>query len=409
MAGATIDHLIATTFFVAAILIFVGLFNQTIQTAILFQRHRYLANRCSDLLDNILLNPGTPSNETIHWGKSNGTPTSLGLQDPEFSGYRLSPFSLMRLNSATGPPLHYSKTGLYYCNVTAGFAQFLLIPYDEIVNYSIARTLLGISNTYGFQLSITPIITVSVTETRPNPLRLAVYAMGTGSPLSNANISYCLITVEADGAFPAYSARYGAALADSQGSILLDFPDIDGTQESYVLIAYAQLSGLIGMGYYEHVTHDSSYVIPLVSDFDKKEIAITHSYDVQGHGDSAEVSYNATFLLLTEDFTLREMPLSNCTGKINSGMGQPYYTISIPTDTPGILLITYKKSPNESGVVLMPWGLSSLAFSVAFGENPLRNAINEWVATDVRQVIVNDIAYQAKLGLWSLEGYPVVS
>jgi hypothetical protein len=46
---------------------------------------------------------------------------------------------------------------------------------------------------------------------------------------------------------------------------------------------------------------------------------------------------------------------------------------------------------------------------VAFGENPLGSAINEWVATDVRQVIVNGIAYQAKLGLWSLEGYPVVS
>ncbi|MEM3703131.1 MAG: hypothetical protein QXX79_01720, partial [Candidatus Bathyarchaeia archaeon] len=60
MAGSTIDHLIAMTVFLGAILIFVSLFNQTIQTAILYQRNRYLATKCSDLLDNMLLNPGIP-------------------------------------------------------------------------------------------------------------------------------------------------------------------------------------------------------------------------------------------------------------------------------------------------------------------------------------------------------------
>src|SRR4030042_3917753 len=98
MAGATIDHLVSVTVFIGAILLFISLFNQTIQTAIIYQRHRYIASKCTDLLDNIMLNPGYP----LEWGKSNSTPTSFGLQNPEFTQYRLSPFSLMRLQSFTG-------------------------------------------------------------------------------------------------------------------------------------------------------------------------------------------------------------------------------------------------------------------------------------------------------------------
>jgi hypothetical protein len=413
MVGSTIDHLVAITLFLAAMLIFISLFNQTIQTAILYQHHRYLATKCSDLLDNILLSPGSPSNETFHWGKSNCTPTSFGLQDPEFTEYRLSPFSLMRLNSATGTPVYYPETGLYYSNITVGFGKFLLVPFNEVVNYSTAQTLLGINNTYGFQLTVMPIVTVSITEVQPkNPLRLALNVKGTGFPLSDANISYCLITVEAAGDFPAYTVDYNTTFTNSEGSTVLDFPDVDGTRESYVLIAYAHLCGLVGVGYHEHVTHDSSYVIPFISNLglpsDKKEIIIAHSYDVQGRGDSAAITYNATFVLLTEDFTLREMPMENSTGNINSGEHSSH-TITIRTDNPGILVITYKKSASECGVVLMPWGISSLAFSVTFGENLLYGASKEWVATDIRIVIVNDVAYQAKLALWSLESYPVVS
>jgi hypothetical protein len=54
----------------------------------------------------------------------------------------------------------------------------------------------------------------------------------------------------------------------------------------------------------------------------------------------------------------------------------------------------------------MPWGISSLSFPVVFGGNPL---VREWVATDMRQVTVNGVSYQAKLALWSQQGYQVVS
>lgn len=407
MAGSTIDHLVSVTVFLGAILLFIGLFNQTIQTAILYQRHRHLATKCSDLLDNMMLNPGYP----INWGKSNCTPTSFGLQDPEFTQYRLSPFSLMRLRSSLGDPVYYPKTDTYYSNITIGFGNFLLVPYTEVINYSTASKLLGINGTYGFQLTITPIITVSISEVQSNPLKLAVYVTGAGFPLPNAVVSYCFLTVEptgGQGSYPAYNIDYGTAYTDHKGSVLLNFSSVDGTSESYVLIVYAHLSGLIGVGYHEHVTEDENYIVPFISDFEKREVIIAHSYDVHGGDNPAQIAYNATFVLLTEDFTLREMPMENSTGKvgkINYGEGKPYKIVTIPTYNPGILVITYRKSAVECGVVLMPWGISSMAFPVTFGGDPIKR---EWVATDIRQVIVNGIAYQAKLALWSLKGYGVI-
>ena len=403
MTGSTIDHLVSLMVFLGAILLFIGLFNQTIQTAILYQHHRAIATKCSDLLDNVLLNPGVP----LNWSKINCTLTGFGLQDPEFTEYRLSPFSLMRLMSSTGSPVYYSKTGLTYSNITIGFGNFLLVPYTEAINYSTAARLLGTNGTYGFQLTITPIITVSISEAQPNPLILAVNVFGAGFPLSNAAISYCFLTVKGQGDYPAYTIEYDTAYTDDKGSVPLSFP-VDGTSESYALIVYAHLCGLVGVGYHEHVTLDENYVVPFIADFEERRVIIAHSYDVHGGSNPAEISYNATFVLLTEDFTLREISMENSTGKvgkINYGEGKPFKEITIPTYTPGILIITYRKSAQDTGVVLMPWGISSMAFPVTFGEEPLHK---EWVATDIRQAIVNKIAYQAKLALWSLQGYQVI-
>jgi hypothetical protein len=408
MTGATIDHIVSVIIFLAAILIFIGLFNQIIQTAILYQQHRYLATKCSDMLDGILLNPGSPTNETFFWGSSNCMPTGFGLQDPEFTEYRLSAFSLMRLNSASGSPVYYPTTGKYYSNVTTGFGKFMLTPLNQDINYSLTQQLLGMNKTYGFQFSVTPIITVSIADTsQSNPLTLAINVAGMGFPLANANVSYCLITVSQSGLYPAYTIRYGTVPTNSKGSVSLNL-GIDGTQQSYVLIAYARLFGLTGVGYYEHVTDDSSYVIPFVSDFAQRQILIAHSRDVLDAGDPTTIAYNVTFVLLAEDFTLRDMPMQDCTGNVDSGLGT-YATITVPTDTPGTLIITYSKNSNQSGIVMMPWGISAMAFPMIFGDNLIATDSKEWVATDTRQVIVGNVAYQAKLSLWSLEGYTVVS
>ena len=407
MVSSTVDHMVAVTVFLAATLLFIGLFNQTIQTAVIYQRHRATATKASDLLDSMLLSPGIP----VDWGQTDIDPTGFGLQDPEFTQYKISPYSLMRLRSSTGTPVYYEKTGLTYSNITMGFGNYLLMPYTTVINYSMATRLLGINNTYGFQLTLTPIITVSVTENQANsPLRLSVNVAGTGFPLAHATVSYCFITVSlagGAGSFPAYNARYGSVYTDEQGSASVEFADVTDENLSYAFIAYASLSGLTGVGFHERVSPGNQHVIPFIDDMSENRVLIAHSYDVQYFGPPVyELKYNATFVILTEDFTLREVPLDNSTGKTVYGEGKPYGVVTIPTDNPGILIITYRKNPNEGGIVMMPWGISSLAFPVTFGGDPSQQ---EWVATDMRHVTVGGIAYQAKIALWSFEGYQVIS
>jgi hypothetical protein len=409
MTASTIDHLVSVTVFLAAILLFISLFNQTIQTAILYQQHRHLATVCSDLLDNMMLNPGYP----LNWGKTNSTPTSFGLQDPEFTQYRLSPFSLMRLQSLTGTPFTYPRTGVTYSNMSIGFGNFLFVPYTEAIDYSTAAQLLGTNNTYGFQLTITPIVTVSIEETHAaNPLTLAIKVAGAGFPLANAEVSYCFLKVNDKGgqSYPSYTSLFGTTYTDNGGSAVVNIPNVDANT-AYAFIAYAHTSGLVGTGYHERVSGDTQYVLPLIDSFEDRRVLLVHSYNVHDFGPpESSVFFNATFVLLTEDFTLREMPMENSTGKLGKvvygqGTEKTYETLTIPTYNPGILIITYQ-SNNEYGVVLMPWGISSMAFPVTFGSTyPFDK---EWVVTDIRQVLVNSIVYQARLSLWSLKGYGVI-
>jgi hypothetical protein len=406
MAGATIDHLVSLIVLLGAILIFISLFNQTIQTAVSYERDRNLATKCSDLLDNMLLNPGSPldSSTTTFWGRGNSTPTSFGLQDPEFTQYELSPFSLMRLNYSRGSSVYYSKTLMYYSNNTVGSGASLLVPFNEVINYSTVAGLLGTNGTYGFSLSISPIVTASINETQTNPLNLTVTVTGNGYPLASADVSYCLINVTGQAQYPSYSISSNATSTNNMGQAFLSFPSVDGTK-TYAIIVYASLGGLVGAGYRIHNSYSSNYVIPFISDFSNGSVFLAHSSDVYG-GNPTAIEYNATFVLLTQDFALREMPLGNAFGNINAGT---YGNIMIPTNNtgiPGILVITYQINQTNSGIALMPWGVSSMSFPVVFGGNPLAQ---EWVATDTRQVTVSGISYHAKLSLWSLEGHQVVS
>jgi hypothetical protein len=403
MVSSTIDHMIAITVFLTAILLFIGLFNQTIQTAVIYQRHRATATKTSDLLDNMLLSPGIP----INWGQNDSIPTGFGLQDPEFTQYRISSFSLMRLNSASGTAVFYPKTGETYSNITVGDKNFLLVSQNSALNYTTALDLLGIRNQYGFQLTFNPIVTVSITEDQAeDPLRLSINAYGTGFPLANAHVTYCMISVSLNGGQPSYSVDYGNATTNGEGSATLEFAKVTSSKSTYALIAYVHLGGLVGVGYHERVSSQGEYVIPLVDNLSEGRILIAHSFDIESSDpESSEVKYNATLVYLAEDFTLREMPLENSYGHINAGEGFPYEVVNIPADNPGILIVTYKKSTTEGGLVMMPWGVSSLAFPVVFGGDPQSQ---EWVATDMRQVIVGGVTYHATLALWSLEGYQVV-
>jgi hypothetical protein len=191
--GATIDHIAAIIIFLVAILLFVNLFSQNLQTAILYQQTGQSAMEASDLLDSISLSPGSLGSGTPYWG-TNGTISNLavfGLQDPTQQGYVIDPFSLMRLNASnTGTPSHPFFNGVSYNNVTiAPSGGYLFVPISSVVSYTTAAKLLGVNGSYGFQLDVIPTLNISMSCMNPNPLQIRVTVTGSGLPLAGASLN----------------------------------------------------------------------------------------------------------------------------------------------------------------------------------------------------------------------------
>ena len=405
--------MVSIIIFIAAIMLFVSLFSQTVQTAVVYQEHQGIATKCSDLIDSMLLNAGSPS----YWGQSDSAPASFGVQDPEFTEYQLSAFSLMRLGVSTGDLVEYGKTpNTLYSSAAAGAGAVLLTPNGEALNYSKALELLGVNGTYGFQLSLTPDVTVSVTDTHVcSPLSLSVSAIGESFPLANAAVNYCLILVslgQTQAQYPSYTILNGTTSTDQQGVASVVFPTVTNPNQIFAFVAYARLDGIVGVGYLTRVSATDQTVVPVVQDMGSNSVALANSYDLNNSGSAGwTMKYNVTFVISSQDYQLSTLSLGSLNspglvGTVTSGVGNPYPTISLPTCTTGILIVTYQQSPSQGGVIMMPWGISSLAFPVAFGGNPSKQ---EWVATDLRQVMIGNVAYQAKLSLWSTKNSGVIS
>jgi hypothetical protein len=406
MASAAVDHMISLIIFISAIIIFIGLFSDTMQTGISYEQHQALSTKTSDLLDTILLNPGIP----VNWAKTDGAIAAFGLQDPDYSQYMLSSLSPLRLSSSAQPLVYYSKTNAYYNNISSGFESNLLVPTEKSFNYTSVSKLLGINGTYGYQLTLTPTLTVLIEKTSiGTPLELAISVSGTAYPLANAPLSYSLLLVNQNtNQFPSYTITKGSSVTDSAGSAQLVFPGIDGEGQTYSLIVYSYLSGLKGLGSYVHTPLSmTKNVVPLIESFQNRSIIIAHGDSVGQpleHPSYSELSYNATFVILTEDYSLSVLSLDQLasTGNLDydSQTGQDFASVNVP-DNDGILIITFKDNSEGYGMVFVPWGLGSLALPLTFGGNPLGH---NWVTTDIRQVSIGGIAYQAKLELWSLQG-----
>jgi hypothetical protein len=209
--------------------------------------------------------------------------------------------------------------------------------------------------------------------------------------------------VAGSGNFPSIMTQSGVAQTNSAGSALLEFPSIDDSNDPYSFVVYAHLGGLKGVGYYSHDVLDGypQFIVPFIGNFENGTIIIAHSWDVHNYTQTPvpNVFYNATFLVLTEDFNLRQVQIVNSTGQLNYGKGNPYATTQVPASESGILFISYRWG-NRFGTVMMPWGIGVLGVSVTLGGDPSGYS---FVATELRQVTVNGISYQVKLAVWRLE------
>jgi hypothetical protein len=307
---------------------------------------------------------------------------------------------------------------MYYSNLRTANSS-LLMPQDSILNYSVASQLLGMNGSYGFQLTLKPIVTVTIIETQAsNPLILSINAEGTGFPFADAQISYKLfLTSLNSGQYSGYTVINGTAVTDNQGSKSLTFDQVTSDTLSYAFIASVHLSGINGVGYYVRDPLQEKYAVPLVGNLSKNQILVAHSDDINNFGQPvvpSSISYDARMVTFSqEDFTLQDGYLKNSNSTIMNGALNLYGEITIldkldsqtgKAMSPGILVLSYNETATKGGFVVMPWGISTLAFPVTFGGDP---STQEWVSTDIRQVTINGVAYQAKLAIWSYKGYQV--
>ncbi len=404
MAGVTIDHMVAFVLLIVVITASIGVYSQIIDSAIAYQNNHKVAMKAAELANTLLLSAGDPST----WGLSNITPYAFGLQDPDVGGYSLSTYSLARLRSANQALVYYYKTGQWYSNNSLGGGGVFFLPVSNAINYTTASQLLGVNGSYAFRLTVTPILTVSVTEVNLNPLRLRVDVRGPGLAVASASLNYILVyAVPKGGTFPSFDYFSGTSQTNSSGSALLQFSTVNGLQYAYSVLVYASVGGLTGVGYHTRQTIVNNGILPFVENFQTRTIILAHSFDVHTYEPPVSaLHYNSTYLALTQNFQLREIQMSNGSGlsrsgTINYGEGKPYFRVQIPISGAGILLVAYRWG-NDFGIVMMPWGISTLGFSVAFGGDPT-NA--DWVATELRQVTVNRVAYQVQLSVWSVKGY----
>ena len=412
MANATLDHMLSLIIFIAALLIFIAFFTQSMQTATTYQQHNAMSTKTSDLLDTLLLNPGLP----LYWGQNDTVPSGFGLQDPEFSEYTVSSYAPMRLSVTSQPSVHYSAKNADYNNLTAGQGSYLLTPINDgnikSVSYQKVSALLGINGTYGFQLTLTPTVNIGIQKTSTgSPLQFSINIAGTGLMLANSNITYNLILVNQDAnQYPSWSIINNQTTTDSSGSLQLSFPGVDGESRSYALVIYSYLYGLKGMGYYVHVPPAfTKTLVPVVNSFQNSTIRLAHSdsVGVVTTFPASQLSYNTSYGIITEEYAIRQINLdpTNATGKISNdaNISNTFKTLTLPVADPGILLVAYKDtSSGQVGIELVPWGLGSLALPISLGGN---SAGYDWITTDIRQVTIGGIAYQAKLDLWSLQGH----
>jgi len=404
VAGATIDHMVAVTILIAALLLTMGVYNQMFASAVGYEGNRKIAMKAVDIINTACLSPGNPED----WGETNASLLGFGLQDPQAGGYALSPYSLMRLRTSSDDSqlVEYPPgSGLFYNNISADYGCGIFSPVGDCLNYTAAAKMLGINGTYGFRLDIVPTLDVNVSQV-PNEdyLILKVEVRGPGIALADVTLNYYMFQIvpgEGEDDPPSITTQSEIVQTGPYGSALIEFPTITDLNTAYSFLVYARLSGLKGVGYYSHDTieDDPSYIVPLIQDFKNGTIAIAHTWDVHYFGTPVpNVYYNATFFVLSQGFQLHQVQIPNATGQVN--YGQPPQTTRVPAYEAGVLFIAYKGRGQLRSIVL-PWGVGTLGVSISFGGDPTGYS---FVATELRQVSINDISYQVKVSTWSLSG-----
>ena len=341
-----------------------------------------------DLIDNIVFGTGTPSN----WGQSFVSPPVFGLQWASYPSFYLTPFAPVRLLT---PGSNLTTSQGTYTNFIMPQGAGLLFPTAGLLPYSSILPLTGLSSGYGFKLALSPAVTVQIQSTSLNPVTFKFTVRGLGGPAYNARIKASIYYVSNSSTTPSILTRYAENSTDATGSGSISFA-VNAGLNNYALVANAVVGGVVGTGFMSNLQSSLSLVNPAISNYLNGNILLYHSCLLGLSSVCTSLQYNATFLVPTQNSTMRPVVPVNSTGTI--GIVSPA-GLQLPTTSPGLLLVSFAAtgSTHFAGIVAMPWGINSLGLPLNFGGTP---SSKQAVGVASRSVIIGYIDYMLTLTLW---------
>ncbi len=395
MTGQIIDTSVAFIAFILIFMVTLATFNGIVVSGLNYVNLRQVTLVANDLIDNMLLTPGSPSN----WGQLNAQPSAFGLQNPGFKAYSISPFDPLRMMQPNGTVV---VNGTSYSTFILPGGQTMWQPTLSLVTYSTAQQLLGLSGSYGFRLALTPTLSVTITPTNQNPLTLNMSVSAPGGPVYKANIGFTLFyipsNVTGNNPPPVFSF-FAKVSTDTLGRATVSFP-FDASTTAYQGIATVSAGGMLATQMIGNTDFSQVKMFPVLQNISTGAGKMIHQCTYQNNPPCGIYNYNATLYIPAADGSLQAISLGSGTGSVTPGLPGAF---QFPLGQPGIVVIGFNGPglAKKAGFFVLPWGYNTLSLSLFFGGIP---PTVEVVASVRRAALMGNIHYQVVLTVWKANG-----
>lgn len=387
MASYTIDFIasivIVTTLLTSSIVIVA----QDLNRAIIYQQDQQTFLKASDILNNILQNTGYPQD----WGQTNDAPKSFGINAPNTEHLTLNPFTPLRLMQANENIVYNS---VEYRNLTTGNTH-LFLRSNEYINYSYAAELLSVENDFGFSISITPVLNISISQLRASPLKIGISVQGPNGGVPGVSLNASLFYVNNGALYPSISNPIkDHAVSNISGRADIEFPSINADDTPYIALIKANTGGTSGIGYYTNTYSMDSPILPVVTNYSEGEVSLVHRKNItNSYAYNGNVYYNLTFVNQLGKTDFQSVKLGTSYGIVsinNPGI------VSLSVGNPGILLVSSKTTGGHE-LTTIPWGITPLCLHMTYGADPLNK---KTVAKTMQFVSISDLSYKLEVAVW---------
>ncbi|MCJ7635160.1 hypothetical protein MUP77_22555 [Candidatus Bathyarchaeota archaeon] len=387
MVSYTIDFIasiVVVTVLLTSSIIIVA---QDLNRAVIYQQDQQIFLKASDILNNVLQNTGYPQD----WGQTNATPRSFGLDIPYAEYITPSPFTPLRLIQTNEKILYNS---VEYRNLTTGNTH-LFLRSSEYINYNDAAELLAVENDFGFLISITPVLNISISQIRASPLKIGISVQGPSGGVAGASLNASLFYVKKSTPYPSISNPIRSqTISNISGGAEIDFPGINADDTSYIALLKANTGGTVGVSYYTNTYSMDSSILPFVTNYSEGEISLVHRKDITtSYAYDGAAYYNLTFINQLGKTDFQSVKLGNPYGTVDTNNPK---IVSLSVGSPGILLVSSKTAGGYE-LTTMPWGITPLCLHMTYGADPINK---KTVVKTSQFVSISGLSYKIEVALW---------